>query len=546
MIQGDKIKVTISDLNNEGEGVVRAGDERFVVFVADALPGEEVEARLVTKKKNYGTAKVLRRLSESPERITPACGIFGRCGGCQLQHISYGAQLRMKRKTVVDALERIGGIEAPNVHECVPSPELWGYRNKASLPVQSLGGESLRAGFYRPRSHDIIPYSDCPVLLPQINRNLNGLLAALREEGFCGAREGRRSLPNELIRHIVVRQAQFGEDSLCAVIGRRPLSKKEEKSLRSAAQKIKGLSGMVYNINDSPGNFIWGGRTIPIYGAELMSERLGRYKFTFEASSFFQVNSAQALSLYEYAAGLALDGAPGKILELYSGVGSLTAFLAAGGAEVTAVESWLPAAKYIAGNAERNGIKKIVPHTAQAEDIAESLSGSRCDVVVVDPPRSGCDEKVIAAMLKTVPERIVYVSCNPATLARDIKLLAEGGYTPLEARPFDMFPQTGHVETVALLSKLDVDKHIDVEVTLDELDLTSAESKATYAQIKEYILEKFDLKVSTLYIAQIKKKCGIVLREHYNKSKKEKQVIPQCTPEKEEAIMDALRHFKMI
>ena len=157
MIQGDKIKVTISDLNNEGEGVVRAGDERFVVFVADALPGEEVEARLVTKKKNYGTAKVLRRLSESPERITPACGIFGRCGGCQLQHISYGAQLRMKRKTVVDALERIGGIEAPNVHECVPSPELWGYRNKASLPVQSLGGESLRAGFYRPRSHDIIP-----------------------------------------------------------------------------------------------------------------------------------------------------------------------------------------------------------------------------------------------------------------------------------------------------------------------------------------------------------------------------------------------------
>ena len=453
MIQGDKIKVTISDLNNEGEGVVRAGDERFVVFVADALPGEEVEARLVTKKKNYGTAKVLRRLSESPERITPACGIFGRCGGCQLQHISYGAQLRMKRKTVVDALERIGGIEAPNVHECVPSQELWGYRNKASLPVQSLGGESLRAGFYRPRSHDIIPYSDCPVLLPQINRNLNGLLAALREEGFCGAREGRWSLPNELIRHIVVRQAQFGEDSLCAVIGRRPLSKKEEKSLRSAAQKIKGLSGMVFNIHDSPGNFIWGGHTIPIYGAELMSERLGRYKFTFEASSFFQVNSAQALSLYEYAAGLALDGAPGKILELYSGVGSLTAFLAAGGAEVTAVESWLPAAKYIAGNAERNGIKKIVSHTAQAEDIAESLSGSRCDVVVVDPPRSGCDEKVIAAMLKTVPERIVYVSCNPATLARDIKLLAEGGYTPLEARPFDMFPQTGHVETAALLVK---------------------------------------------------------------------------------------------
>ena len=543
MIQGDKIKVTISDLNNEGEGVVRAGDERFVVFVADALPGEEVEARLVTKKKNYGTAKVLRRLSESPERITPACGIFGRCGGCQLQHISYGAQLRMKRKTVVDALERIGGIEAPNVHECVPSPELWGYRNKASLPVQSLGGESLRAGFYRPRSHDIIPYSDCPVLLPQINRNLNGLLTALREEGFCGAREGRRSLPNELIRHIVVRQAQFGEDSLCAVIGRRPLSKKEEKSLRSAAQKIKGLSGMVYNINDSPGNFIWGGRTIPIYGAELMSERLGRYKFTFEASSFFQVNSAQALSLYEYAAGLALDGAPGKILELYSGVGSLTAFLAAGGAEVTAVESWLPAAKYIAGNAERNGIKKIVPHTAQAEDIAESLSGSRCDVVVVDPPRSGCDEKVIAAMLKTVPERIVYVSCNPATLARDIKLLAEGGYTPLEARPFDMFPQTGHVETVVLLSR--ETNPLTVEVRM-EVETGEVKEHPTYKRIQEYVQEKYGFKVHTAYIAEVKRMVGLDMHKAPNAVEQRKHEYHPCPPEKVEAIKDALRHFGLI
>ena len=167
-------------------------------------------------------------------------------------------------------------------------------------------------------------------------------------------------------------------------------------------------------------------------------------------------------------------------------------------------------------------------------------------MVVVDPPRRGCDIKCLEAAAAASPRKIVYVSCDSATLARDLKYLAGKGYKPVKVQAVDMFPWSGHVETVALLSKLDVDKHIDVEIKLDELDLTSAESKATYAQIKKYILEKFDLKVSTLYIAQIKKKCGIVLREHYNKSKKEKQVIPQCTQEKEEAIMDALRHFKVI
>ena len=454
MIQGDKIRVTVADLNNEGEGVVRAGEERFVIFVPDALPGEEVEARIVSKKKNYGTAKVIRRISESPLRTPPNCGAFGRCGGCQLQHISYDAQLELKRRTVFDALTRIGEITNPNVLECVPSPQRWGCRNKASLPVQSLRGENLRAGFYRPRSHDIIPYSNCPVLLPKINQNLRELLAALREEGFCGAKEGGRPQPHELIRHIVVRQAQFGEDSLCAVVGRRPLAKKEENKLRSIAEKIAGFSGMVYNINEASGNFIWGSRTVSLFGEERMSEQLGRYKFTFEASSFFQVNSAQARNLYEYASELALAGGADRILELYSGVGSLTVFLPAGGAEVTAVESWQPAAKYIAVNAGRNGIKKIIPHTAQAEDIAGSLSGNRYGVVVVDPPRSGCDEKVLAAILKIAPERIVYVSCNPATLARDTKRLAEGGYALSLARPFDMFPQTGHVESVVLMSRV--------------------------------------------------------------------------------------------
>lgn len=216
--------------------------------------------------------------------------------------------------------------------------------------------------------------------------------------------------------------------------------------------------------------------------------------------------------------------------------------------ELIGIETVAPAIEDAKKNAAANGIENARFICADAGEAAEKLlgEGKRPEVIVLDPPRKGCSEQTIKAAAGMAPDRIVYVSCDPATLARDCAVFKELGYEVEEATPVDLFPRTAHVETVCLLSKLDIDKHIDVEITLDELDLTSAESKATYAQIKEYILEKFDLKVSTLYIAQIKKKCGIVLREHYNKSKKEKQVIPQCTPEKEEAIMDALRHFKMI
>ncbi|MEG1602810.1 MAG: 23S rRNA (uracil(1939)-C(5))-methyltransferase RlmD [Cloacibacillus sp.] len=452
MMQGDKLNVTIADINNEGEGVVRAGSERFVLFVPDALPGEEAEVRVVSKKKNYGTAKLLERRSTSPDRTAPVCPSFGRCGGCQLQHIAYNAQLKMKEKTVRDALERIGGFHAPKVAPCEPSPSQWGYRNKASLPVQSFCGERVHAGFYKKRSHEIIPYTQCAVLDPKINEIARALLAALKEAGFCGVREGGGP-QSGLLRHVVIRQARFTEDSLVAVIGSRALSDAETRRLNTVAKKIKGLGGLVYNINAEPGNFIWGSRTIPIFGASVMTERLGPYKFTFEASSFFQVNSEQAAALYECAAKLALADSPKNILELYSGTGSLTVFLAANGAAVTAVESWLPAAKYIKTNAEQNGITTITHKAAQAEDIAEELSRGSYDTVVVDPPRTGCDEKVIAAIIKISPKRVVYVSCNPATLARDAAKLAQAGYDLQEAHPFDMFPETGHVETVALMSK---------------------------------------------------------------------------------------------
>ena len=260
------------------------------------------------------------------------------------------------------------------------------------------------------------------------------------------------------------------------------------------------------------------------------------------------MNKEQAEKLYEKALDFANLSGNETVIDAYCGTGTISLYLAQKAKHVIGIEIIKDAIENAKENAKRNKIKNVEFHTADVAKYLPELAkkGIKAEVMVLDPVRAGCDEKVIEAIGKISPKRIVYVSCNVATQARDIERLSKKGYKLIKIQPIDMFPQTTHVETVALLYKLDVDKHIDVETELDELDLTSAESKETYAQIKEYVWNKFQLKVPTLYIAQIKRKCGIELREHYNKAKKENQIIPQCTPEKEEAIMDALRHFKMI
>ena len=310
----------------------------------------------------------------------------------------------------------------------------------------------------------------------------------------------------------------------------------------------KAIKSILVNINPDDTNAVLGEKCIPLLGDGCITDILCGVKVRISPLSFYQVNRAQAERLYKKAAEYAGDKKTKLLLDLYCGAGTIGLSMADKAEELIGIETVAPAIEDAKKNAAANGIENARFICADAGEAAEKLlgEGKRPEVIVLDPPRKGCSEQTIKAAAGMAPDRIVYVSCDPATLARDCAVFKELSYEVEEATPVDLFPRTAHVETVALLSKLDIDKHIDVEITLDELDLTSAESKATYAQIKEYILEKFDLKVSTLYIAQIKKKCGIVLREHYNKSKKEKQVIPQCTLEKEEAIMDALRHFKMI
>lgn len=453
MQQGEIHRFRISGVNNEGEGVVRTEDG-FVLFVPDALPGEEVTCRITRVKKNYGLAKVLERSGSSPDRTEPLCPHFSRCGGCQLQHMTYKAQLKMKTSSVYDALKRIGGIVDPAVEECLPSPSLWGYRNKASMPVQRSRTEKFIAGFYKRRSHEIIQLKECKVLLPELENNILHIVQALREIGLSGYDERQQNNVINFIRHIVLRQGKFSGESLCGVVGTKKIGETEKGGLcRKIKNEFPALNGLIYNQNSSTGNFIWGDAFDTVLGTHRMAECLGSYSFNFEISSFFQINSEQTVNLYNKATELACENSPRRILELYSGVGSLTAFLAAGAERVTAVESWEPAARYILPNAKNNGLDNVEACSGRAEDLVKELGDNKYETVVLDPPRSGCAPEVISAIMKIAPSKIIYVSCNPATLARDVKLMTSDRYTLKTALPFDMFPQTGHVECVASLSR---------------------------------------------------------------------------------------------
>lgn len=453
MLQGEIKKFQITEINNEGKGIVRLGDERFVVFVPDALPEEEVTCRIVQAKKNYATAKVIERHNDSPIRIKPLCPVYGRCGGCQLQHIDYDSQLELKTKTVYDAIRRIGGVTDACVDKCIPSPSQWGYRNKASIPVQADRRDMFQAGFYKNRSHDIVPFIGCPVLLPKLESNVASLISDLKEAGFKGWNENNKQLIG-FIRHLVFRTARSTGHSLCGVVAGRSADRNEMQKLKNiAALHSVDMTGMVFNKNLSNSNFIWGDEFSTIHGGPVIQEKLGKYRFNFEISSFFQINSEQALELYKYASRMAAGNYAENILELYSGAGTLTAFLSDGAKHVTAVEEWPQASKYLKINAELNGLNNIRGHSGSAEDISEALSDEKFDTVVLDPPRTGCDPRVISSIIKIAPKKIVYVSCGPATLARDIKSLISNGYAIKNIQPFDMFPQTGHVETVVSMSR---------------------------------------------------------------------------------------------
>ncbi|HEU3718615.1 23S rRNA (uracil(1939)-C(5))-methyltransferase RlmD [Streptococcus pneumoniae] len=540
--KNDIVEVEIVDLTHEGAGVAKV--DGLVFFVENALPSEKILMRVLKVNKKIGFGKVEKYLVQSLHRNQDLDLAYLRSGIADLGHLSYPEQLKFKTKQVKDSLYKIAGIADVEVAETLGMEHPVKYRNKAQVPVRRVNGV-LETGFFRKNSHNLMPLEDFFIQDPVIDQVVVALRDLLRRFDLKPYDEKEQS---GLIRNLVVRRGHYSGQIMVVLVTTRPKVFRVDQLIEQVIKQFPEIVSVMQNINDQNTNAIFGKEWRTLYGQDYITDQMLGNDFQIAGPAFYQVNTEMAEKLYQTAIDFAELKKDDVVIDAYSGIGTIGLSVAKHVKEVYGVELIPEAVENSKKNAQLNNISNAHYVCDTAENAMKNWlkDGIQPTVILVDPPRKGLTESFIKASAQTGADRIAYISCNVATMARDIKLYQELGYELKKVQPVDLFPQTHHVETVALLSKLDVDKHISVEIELDEMDLTSAESKATYAQIKEYVWNKFELKVSTLYIAQIKKKCGIELRKHYNKSKKDKQIIPQCTPEKEEAIMDALRHFKMI
>ena len=529
--------VTIEGYGEGGMGVARI-DGR-VVFVHGALRGEKCRVLILKTLKSVAFAKVLEVIEPSSERITPDCPYFPRCGGCTYRHIRYEEELRLKRQRVQDNLSRIGGSDV-TVEEILGAQDTLRYRNKAQYPVSKDGA----VGFYRARTHEVIECEHCLLVKPEADAAAEALREYMQSCRVAGYDE---KTGRGLVRHLYIRSNAAGESLVCVLVNGDKLPKEDRlvTLLRDACPKCTGI---VLGTNTKKGNVILGDRYRTLWGSDRLEDTLCGKTFRLSVPSFYQVNRVQAERLYAKAIEFAGLTGQETVLDLYCGAGTITLALSDHAKKVLGAEIVPEAIDDARENAARNGVKNVEFFCGDASDVAKKLAREnlRPDVITVDPPRKGLAADVVESIAEMQPGRVVYVSCDSATMARDVKRLADLGYTAQRACAVDMFPRADHIETVCLLSKLQSKEHIEIEVKMDELDLTSAESKATYDEIKAYVLEKHGLKVSSLYISQVKRKCGLDVGQNYNLSKKEDAKVPQCPPEKEAAIMDALKHFQMI
>lgn len=564
--KNDCVELTIEDIGVSGEGIGKV--DGYTLFVKDTVIGDVVRVKIMKAKKNYGYARLMDIIKPSKDRVEPACPIARQCGGCQIQAMNYNAQLKYKQKLVKDNLLRISGLtEGVDYEMC----EILGmdtpfrYRNKAQYPVGEDKDGNIVMGFYAGHTHSIIacPDDDCMLGHSDNAFILNAVKEWMKQ---YRVRAYNENIHKGTVRHVLVRTGYHTDEVMVCLVTKKMLRKEAADGLVKAIQKLKlNVASLVVNINKEDTNVILGKECITLYGRPYIEDYIGDIKFQISPLSFYQVNPKQTEVLYNKALEFAGLKGNESVWDMYCGIGTISLFLAKKAGKVYGVEIVPQAIEDAKNNAKINNIdnaeffvgkaEEVVPafykkHTGVQSDNdstdSKEYDMTRPDVVVVDPPRKGCDKKLLDTIVSMTPDRIVYVSCDSATLARDLKLLVEYGYKVEKVQPVDQFGNTVHVETVCLLSKLNVKHHIEVEITMDELDLTAAESKATYDEIKAYVLEKFGFKVSQLYIAQIKRKCGIIERKNYNQSKKEDAKVPKCPPEKEAAIMDALKHFQMI
>ncbi len=587
MRKDDILKIEITDIGVNGEGIGKI--EGYTLFVKDAIIGDVIEAKLIKAKKNYGYGRLMKILTPSPDRVAPVCPMARKCGGCQIQEMSYKKQLEFKEKKVRGNLTRIGEVPEElldNIMEPIVGMEEsaglgapFYYRNKAQFPVGAdKKGEAI-AGFYAGRTHSIISNTNCVLGVKVNERILNLILDFMKEYNIEPYNETAHT---GVVRHVLIRYGfRTKEIMVCLVVNADRLPHSSVLAKRLA--RIEGMTSITLNVNKNKTNVILGEQIKVLWGQEYITDYIGDVKYQISPLSFYQVNPVQTEKLYkiamEYAGiGLAEEKEERReeiekrkkiVWDLYCGIGTISLFLARKGGKVYGVEIVPQAIDDARNNARINGIENVEFIAGKAEEVLpeyfeeyeKSHGGKKAhaDVIVVDPPRKGCEESLLKTIVDMEPERIVYVSCDSATLARDVKYLREKGYELKKIQAVDQFPHTVHVETVVMLSHKKPDSVINVKVEFGEgegkvpLDNIAKRAEAykpkervTYKMIKGYIEAKYGFKVHTAYIAEVKRDLGLPMYDAPNAVEKLKQPRKHPTAEKVEAIKDALKHFEVI
>ena len=554
--KNDIVTLKIEDCGIDGEGIGKA--DGFTVFVKDAVIGDTVRAKIMKAKKNYGYGRLEEIITPSPDRVEPKCQFARQCGGCQLQALSYEKQLEFKTSKVRGHLERIGGFTDIPMEKILGMDQPFHYRNKAQFPVGKSKDGRIITGFYAGRTHSIIENRDCALGVTRNKEVLDRVIAHMEKFHIQPYDE---NTGKGLVRHVLIRYGFFTDEMMvCLIINGEKLPG-EEALVKSLRQIPEAVSVMV-NVNKKRNNVILGEKVRLLWGQPYITDKIGEISYQISPLSFFQVNPYQTGRLYGKALEYAQLSGNETVWDLYCGIGTISLFLAQKAKMVRGVEIIPAAIENAKENACLNGFDNTEFFVGKAEEVLPeqfARTGERADVIVVDPPRKGCDETLLSTIIEMQPDRVVYVSCDSATLARDLKYLCERGYELKKVCPVDMFPNTVSVETVVLLSHKKPDGHINVKVEFGEgegkvpLDNIAkrAESykpkeRVTYKMVKEYIEVKYGFKVHTAYIAEVKRDLGLPMYDAPNVVEELKQPRKHPTPEKVEAIKDALKHFEVI
>lgn len=536
--RGDPLQVSIETATIDGSGVARVDGQ--VVFVPGALPGERCSVRIAHVGRSAVFAQLLSVLTPSVHRVEPDCPYFPLCGGCALRHMDYEQELALKQTHVQSCLTRIGG-QTISALPITGAAQTDGYRNKVQFPVQEQEGRPV-AGFFSGKTHRVIPVRHCRIQ-PDCADAIRGAVLAWMEQYHIRAYDEQTH--TGYIRHIYIRfGAESGQILVCIVANCAQLPKKKQLVAALLAAE-PDITTIVFSPNTKKGNTVLGTEFHPLYGDGTITDTLCGLQFRLSAPAFYQVNHAQAERLYEKAVQLAGLTGNETVLDLYCGTGTITLCLARHAKKAIGVEIVPQAIEDAKFNAAQNGMENAEFFCMDAGQAAKMLADRRTrpDVIVVDPPRKGVSADVIEAISAMAPQRVVYVSCDPATLARDLKLLTAAGYTLQTAEAFDLFPRCAHVETVVLLSR--ETNPLTVEVRM-EVETGEVKEHPTYKRIQEYVQEKYGFKVHTAYIAEVKRMVGLDMHKAPNAVEQRKHEYHPCPPEKVEAIKDALRHFGLI